>query len=128
MAEFKLIVAGSRGFSDYQKLKRDIDALAFGPYSNDEISIVSGGARGADALGERFARVNGVQLYRFPADWDRYGKRAGFFRNERMASFADGLLAFWDGVSPGTQHMIAYMTSLKKPVYVRKFRARTEQA
>jgi len=72
----------------------------------DDIEIVSGGARGADALGERYAKDRGYSLRVFPAEWDRYGKRAGYLRNAEMAKYANALLAFWDGESRGTRHMI----------------------
>ena len=46
------------------------------------------------------------KCYRFPADWDKYGKAAGYKRNGEMARNADALIAFWDGKSRGTKHMI----------------------
>ena len=80
MNEFKLIVAGGRDFLDYTLLSHELMHLVIGPlapYKDHDVSIVSGMARGADALGAKFARANGVQLYEFPADWDKHGKRAG---------------------------------------------------
>jgi hypothetical protein len=78
-------------------------------------------ARGADMLGFQFAREHGVKCYQFPADWNQYGKRAGFIRNKQMGDFADGLLAFWDGESRGTKQMVEYMQSLKKPVHIIRY-------
>ena len=78
----------------------------------DLTRIISGGARGADTLGERFANEMGLEIFRFIPDWDGLGKRAGYVRNAEMAKFAveDGnygvLIAFWDGQSRGTKHMI----------------------
>ena len=72
-------------------------------------SVISGTAKGADALGERWAQENDISISRKPADWKTYGKKAGFLRNTEMAEEAgsDGLLcAFWDGKSKGTKHMI----------------------
>ena len=119
MKEFKLVVAGGRDFTDYAKASNAINELANGsvctPYA---VAIVSGMARGADAIGAEFARTNNVKLYEFPADWDVHGKRAGFIRNEEMGRFSDGLLAFWDGQSLGTKHMIEFMKRLNKPVFV----------
>lgn len=117
MKEFKLIVAGGRDFNDYGLLSKELNALANGIYADVAVSIVSGMARGADALAVRFAQEHGVQLYEFPADWSQ-GKWAGFLRNKEMAKFSDGLLAFWDGQSRGTRHMIETMEQLKKPVYI----------
>lgn len=116
--EFKLIVAGSRGFSNYALLSRVLFAMADNEFADYSLSIVSGMARGADALGHRFAKEHGVQVYKFPANWSGLGKRAGFIRNTQMGNFADGLLAFWDGQSNGTKHMVDYMHQLKKPVHI----------
>lgn len=110
---FKVIIAGSRSFQDYPMLKKYADFKL----SNikDTIEIVSGGAKGADSLGERYAKENGYSLKVFPADWERFGKAAGYMRNVEMARYADALLAFWDGKSCGTMHMIqiAYNYDLK---------------
>lgn len=121
MTELKLIVAGGRDFNDYQMLVRELTTLAEGTYADRAISIVSGVARGADALGARFAKEHGVKLYEFPAEWDRYGKLAGFIRNEQMGNFADALLAFWDGKSSGTKNMIHFMRASGKPHHVRYY-------
>jgi glycerophosphoryl diester phosphodiesterase len=63
-------------------------------------------ARGTDTLGLNYAIANKIKYSQFPADWNTYGKRAGYVRNEQMAKYADALLAFWDGQSRGTKHMI----------------------
>ena len=119
--EFKLIVAGSRGFNNYAKLSAAIEQVANGELAHREVSIVSGMARGADLMGHRFAKENGIVVYEFPADWDAFGKRAGFIRNEQMGKFADGLLAFWDGASPGTTNMIHFMQRLNKFTHVIRY-------
>lgn len=121
MKEFKLIVAGSRGFKDYLTLESTLLDLAKGLYANQALSIVSGMAKGADSLAVRFAKEHGVQLYERPANWDKYGKAAGYRRNTEMGNFADGLLVFWDGESRGTKHMIDYMESLGKPVFLVRY-------
>ena len=101
---FKVIIAGTRTFEDYDFLCRYADKKLSQIVGG--VEIVSGGARGADALGERYARDRGYDLKVFPADWNRYGKRAGYLRNRQMAEYADALLAFWDGRSRGTRNMI----------------------
>lgn len=118
MNEFKLIVAGGRDFNDYALVERVLFAMADTELADYGVSIVSGMARGADALGHRFAKANGVQVYEFYADWDGLGKSAGHRRNEDMGRFADGLLAFFDGSSKGTAGMIAFMQKLGKPVTI----------
>lgn len=102
---FKVVVAGTRDFTDYSLLKRRLD-VALCNKVNEGITIVSGAARGADKLGEKYATEKGYEINSHPADWDQYGKRAGYIRNEEMAKSADALVAFWDGKSRGTQHMI----------------------
>ena len=118
MQEFKLIVAGGRDFNDYDYLSRVLFAMADVELADKAVSIVSGMARGADALGYRFAKEHDIVVYEFPADWNTHGKAAGFIRNKQMGDFADGLLAFWDGRSAGTKHMIEYMQGLGKPMQV----------
>lgn len=118
--EFKLIIAGSRDFNDYELLHRVLYALSDDPaFDGKDISIVSGMARGADALGYMFAHKNNIRVYEYPANWQKYGKRAGFVRNEDMGRFADGLVAFDLGTN-GTAHMIQFMHKQNKPVYVVK--------
>ena len=113
----RIIVAGSRNFDDYSIV---VDTLI--KFFNEnkmlapdiaKVEIVSGTARGADRLGERFAKEYGCELKQFPADWDKFGKPAGMIRNKEMALYAsndsnkDGILiAFWDGLSRGTKAMI----------------------
>ena len=121
MEEFKLIVAGSRGFTDYDLMLRVLIAMTDYELADKKLSIVSGMARGADQLGVRLATEYDLPLHKFPANWDGLGKRAGFIRNTQMGNFADGLLAFWDGQSNGTKHMVDYMHKLKKPVHLIKY-------
>jgi len=102
----RLVVAGSRGFCSFDRLCERLD---FFLASVDEpIEVVSGGARGADRLGERYAALRGYPVVQFIPEWDRLGRRAGIVRNEAMADYSTHLVAFWDGVSPGTRHMIDY--------------------
>lgn len=99
----KVIIAGSRGFSDFQLLYAKCEEVLA---NVKEAEIVSGTARGADKLGEHYAGLKGHSVRQFPADWDKHGKAAGYIRNKEMADYADCLIAFWDGESRGTKHMI----------------------
>jgi hypothetical protein len=99
----KIIIAGSRNFNDYNLLKSSCDNLLT-QFTN--IEIVSGTAQGADKLGERYAGEKGYVIKQFPANWDKFGKSAGYIRNDEMAKYSDMLIAFWDGTSKGTKHMI----------------------
>lgn len=112
---FKVIIAGGRNFDNYLLLKEKTDKIL---KNKNNICIVSGKARGADSLGERYAKEKGFQIKEFPADWNKYGKKAGTLRNAQMGEYADALIAFWDGKSVGTKHMIQYMQNHKKLVRI----------
>lgn len=99
----KVIIAGGRDFNDFDMLCQKADKILS---RQDEIEIVSGRARGADQLGEKYARMRGYPIKMFPAEWNRYGKRSGFIRNEDMGNYADALILFWNGVSKGSEHML----------------------
>jgi len=125
--KYKVIVAGGR---DLQKKKPQVFvhlALAeelehFGVTHPIQCEIVSGGAPGADTMGEIFARATGSKIVPFLADWNnlaeepckirvnKYGRQynclAGFNRNTRMLKYGNRLIAFWDGESTGTKDMI----------------------
>lgn len=109
---FKVIVAGGRDFADYDLVQYKLDTLLVDRLSvlttagDIAVQVVSGTARGADKLGEHYALMNKLHVAQFPANWDLYGKSAGYRRNEEMAEYADALVAFWDGKSRGTKHMI----------------------
>ena len=103
---FRVIIAGTRTFSDYELLRTTCNNLLSEKQWTHTVVVISGTARGADQMGERYARERGFQLRRFPADWEQYGKSAGHIRNAKMADNADALIAFWDGESKGTKNMI----------------------
>lgn len=107
----KVIIAGSRSFHDYPRLKSHMDALAA---SINIEEVICGGANGADILGKKWAIERNIPVKMFPADWDSYGKAAGIIRNTEMGNYADYLVAFWDKKSTGTAHMIQYMQSKGK--------------
>ena len=106
----KIIIAGSRSFNDYSTLCKVVNEFLCSMTAvvggRDDVEIVSGCAEGADKLGERYAKQRGFKVSLFPAKWDTYGKSAGYKRNIDMAQYADALVAFWDGKSKGTVHMI----------------------
>lgn len=110
---FKIIIAGGRDFIDYDKLR---DTCDYYLQNKEDIEIISGCARGADLLGMKYAIEKGYKLKKFPADWN-LGKSAGYLRNVEMGNYGDALIAFWDGKSKGTKHMIDI--ALNKNLYVR---------
>ena len=103
---FFCLVVGSRTFNNYSKLRQTLDYLLL---NHSTIVIVSGGAVGTDSLAKQYAKEKGYVFIGFPAQWDKYGKSAGYIRNEQMHKFIAkqakrGVIAFWDGKSKGTQH------------------------
>lgn len=118
---FKVIVAGGRDFDDYDDYEVLRERCDFFLKTKSNIEIVSGAAKGADSLGERYANERGYSLTKFPADWETHGKSAGAVRNAKMAAYADALIAFWDGRSKGTKNMIDVMRIIGKPFKIVKY-------
>lgn len=110
-APVRLAVVGSRTFNDYARMCEVLERFEI-------IEVISGGARGADALVERYARERGLPIREFAADLDTHGKSAGFLRNRDIVAAADEVVAFWDGRSRGTQHAIELARTSAKPVYI----------
>lgn len=121
----RIIVAGSR-YEDnqYEEVCALIENALKNNFSKDgkiDLSeIISGTARGADKCGELVAQKYKLVVKRMPADWDKYGKKAGFLRNREMAKAGNALIAIWDGKSKGTKHMIdlALEENLETHVYI----------
>ena len=109
----RLIIAGSRSIAEFRNVQK---AMEF--YDLNPLTIISGTANGVDKLGEIWARRNNVPVERYPANWDKYGKSAGYIRNQEMAKAADSLLAIWDGESRGTKHMIDIANKQGLDVYI----------
>ena len=104
----KIAVIGSRGI-----VLRDL-----GVYLSKCDEIVSGGARGVDACAAEYARKNAIKLTEFLPDYGRYGRAAPIVRNKAIVEYADKVLAFWDGCSPGTRSVIEYAYRIGKPCEV----------
>lgn len=105
----KVIIAGSRDFDNYKMLNAYCSLILKGCKKAD-IEIISGGAKGADSLAEKFALEHNLIFKKFPANWETEGKQAGTKRNREMINYVRDskalLIAFWDGTSPGTKNMI----------------------
>ncbi len=97
----KLAIVGSREFSNYKYLEGLLT-----PIKESIEWIISGGARGADSLAERYAQNNKIPFLLFPANWDRYGKQAGFMRNQQIVDEADHMIAIPSPNSKGTRDSI----------------------
>ncbi len=105
----KTAVIGSRGICR-------VDLSKYLPAGTDE--IVSGGAKGVDTCAREYARAQGIKLTEFLPAYEKYGRNAPLMRNREIIAYADTVLAFWDGESKGTAHVIRLCRELLKPVRV----------
>lgn len=113
-----IIVCGSRVYDNYDKFCSSLERFLS---KYDSADIISGGARGVDTMAIRYANLHNIPLHVFNANWNVYGKSAGYIRNAEMLEFARNngnpiVLAFWDGKSKGTAHMIKIATKKNVPV------------
>jgi predicted Rossmann fold nucleotide-binding protein DprA/Smf involved in DNA uptake len=116
----RVVIAGCRDYDNYNEAKAYIDICLSNIRKRNEIIIISGGAKGADSLGERYAEENGFKVEKYPADWERYGRSAGPRRNRQMAEISDYVICFWDGESRGTRSMIESARKFGKPVKIKR--------
>lgn len=107
-----LAVVGSRDIDPkhYWLVRFEVQNVAY-RVGWDNLTIVSGGARGVDSMAQRAATEFGVAFQCFPADWKRYGKQAGMLRNQQIVDAADEILAFFGSDrTPGTSDTIRRAT------------------
>lgn len=111
----RTIIAGSRDITSINIVQKAIKTAGF-----NMTCVLCGGAAGVDSVGKYYAETNNIPVEMFPAQWDKFGKAAGFKRNDEMAKSADALIAIWNGSSGGTKHMIetAKRHGLKVSIYV----------
>ena len=112
-----IVIAGSRNFNNYPLLQQTLSSY-IKDLPKQPIMIISGGAKGADQLGERYAKEHKLPTKRFIPDWDLWGKAAGPIRNRKMAQVADVIFVFWDGKSRGSQSMIQCAKNAKVQCFV----------
>lgn len=120
---FKVIIAGSREFDNYDMLKEKCDKILSRKVNEgEEIVIVSGTAKGADTLGEKYAEERGYKIERYPANWDKYGKKAGYLRNKKMAEVSNACIVFLSSKAEnkGSKMMISIATEEKLLIRVIK--------
>lgn len=108
----KIAIVGSRAYQNRQQVIDYVNALP------EDTVVISGGARGVDTWAEYAARMRGLEVRIFPANWARYGKQAGYLRNVQIVEAADTVVAFWDGVSSGTLHSMKIAQAHGKQVIV----------
>lgn len=122
---YNIIIAGSREFNDYNVVKKAVKDFLISKNTTDKPTIICGMAKGADMVGYTLAKKCGLPLKEFPADWS-IGKSAGYIRNKKMAKYAHDngngvLLAFWNGKSKGTKHMIDLARNYDLEIHVYNF-------
>lgn len=120
----KVIVAGGRDFDDYEMMSQKLSELFNNKkvFAGNIVKIISGMADGTDTLAIKYADENHLPKIMMPACWHYDRRRAGFLRNEDMLSIADALVAFWDGESHGTKHMIEISKAKGIPVWVFEYK------
>ena len=116
----RIVIAGCRNYENYDEAKKYIETCIKEIKKTYTLVFVSGGCRGADMLGERFAKENGFEIERWYANWQKYGKSAGPKRNLQMAAACDYVICFWDGKSRGTASMISCAKKLKRPIKIKR--------
>ena len=120
----RVAVAGCRDYDNYKEAKEYIDFCISKISKKYTLIFVSGGCRGADALGERYAAENDFKTEIYPAAWEKYGRAAGPKRNKKIAEISDYIICFWDGKSKGTKSLIQFAEKAGKPVkikYIKSF-------
>ena len=110
----KVAIVGSRTFNDYTLLNSILDKI-------DINLIISGGARGADKLAERYALEKKIETKILYPEWNKFGKGAGIIRNKEIVQEANHVIAFWDGESKGTLSSINFAKEFGKNLTIYKF-------
>jgi hypothetical protein len=103
----RILITGSRDWTNHAAMQRALMDVVAGQHHPDGITIVHGGARGADQMAGKYGEQMGANIELHPADWDKFGRGAGFRRNAEMVEEgADVCLAFFanGATNRGTLH------------------------
>lgn len=118
-AKRKLLVCGSRGITDKDWIKSNIETYWYWNLACYKFPVmIEGEAKGVDSIAKEYAQENEWEIESYPADWEKYGKSAGYIRNEIMVKAADEVLILWDGSSKGTKNDIDLCERYNKPYKV----------
>jgi YspA, cpYpsA-related SLOG family len=118
----RLLVCGSRTWNDYRLLRRTLEAT-IAQHQAEQVTIIEGGARGADRMAGHLACLHGWGLEVYPARWQQEGRAAGFRRNARMLREGrpELVVAFTVGpleASRGTADMVRRARAAGVPVHI----------
>lgn len=116
----KVAIVGGRDFSRYNLMCSILNRL-IKEKALDITEVICGCAQGADTMGSFWAEENGIKVKLMPANWDKFGRKAGPIRNCEMLQEADGVIAFWNGFSPGTRHMIDISHRAGKLIHIEEY-------
>ena len=111
-------IIGSRKFSPLKEVENYVRQLYSNSLGHQQYLVISGGARGVDKEAEKHAKEWGLFHKCYLPDWTKYGKKAGFIRNEEIIKNCDVVTAFWDGESKGTKHSIDLAMKYKKKINI----------
>lgn len=118
----RLLITGSRKWADHHAISAALFDYWYRAGKVNDILLMHGGAAGADVLAAQVWAANGMQTEAWPADWDRYGRRAGILRNLQMLDMQpEHVIAFIRDNSPGASHCAAEAERRGIPVtYIRE--------
>lgn len=115
----KLLVCGSRSIVDKEWIFAQIESYWYFNMACYKYPVmIEGEARGVDTIAKEYALNNAWEVNAYPANWDKYGRSAGYIRNEVMVKACDECLILWDGVSKGTKHDIDLCAKYNRPFKV----------
>lgn len=133
MEKLRILVCGGRHFEDYNKLKGVLEKeLNLKNLTSQDVEIVSGHCKGADMLGERWAKETKASVKIFPADWVKYKKSAGPIRNKQMIDYINGfenkmVVAFVSPNSKGTKQTVRLAQKNSIPVIINEYKGRNNE-
>ena len=122
-----IAVVGSRTYKDYKEFKGLLSQKLFMICDRDEdhlnkVRIISGGAIGVDSMAESFAKEHNIATTVYKANWETFGRSAGYIRNNDIMHASEVCIAFWDGESRGTLHTIGLFRKFEKDVHIINFK------
>lgn len=114
----RVAIVGTRHFEDYDLLCSVLDELISKNIISQNCTIISGGAKGADSMAERFAKERSMETKIHHPAYKKFGRKAPIIRNKWIVKDAEMVVAFWNGQSSGTGFTVQYAREKEKPLLV----------